>query len=170
MGYSLIWDGTVDITIRQISNLDRPGLAVLLSRISAFDDDDRSVALELVDWNLDNPDKRDYLFFVAIAGEGELIGYVCYGPTPLTEGTFDLYWIAVDPAWAGQGIGSLLLRKVESTLKEENGRLIVIETSSGQQYALTRQFYMKNGYTLAETIKDFYRPGEDRVTFIKKIR
>ncbi len=88
-------------------------------------------------------------------------------PYSLTDGTFDLYWIAVDPAWAGQGVGTLLLRRVESMLKEDNGRLIVIETSSSQQYALTRQFYEKNGYVLAETIKNFYRPGEDRVTFVK---
>ena len=160
----------MNTTIRQLSNLDRAALAALLSRINSFDDEDRVVAMELVDWSLENPEERDYLFFVAIAGEGELIGYVCYGPTPLTEGTFDLYWIAVDPALAGQGVGSQLLRKVESTVEEENGRLIVIETSSSQQYALTRQFYVKNGYLLAETIKDFYRPGEDRVTFVKRLR
>jgi ribosomal protein S18 acetylase RimI-like enzyme len=61
----------------------------------------------------------------------------------------------------------MLLKQLESTLKEDNARLIVIETSSNQQYLLTRRFYMKNGYVQAETIKDFYCPGEDRVTFMK---
>jgi len=157
----------MDFTIRQLNRFDRAPVAALLSRIDAFYEDDRAIALELVDGSLDHPDNTGYLFFVAIAGGGELIGYVCYGPTPLTDGTFDLYWIAVDPAWAGQGVGTLLLRRIESIVKEDNGRLIVIETSSNQQYALTRRFYMKNGYVLAETIKDFYLPGEDRVTFVK---
>jgi ribosomal protein S18 acetylase RimI-like enzyme len=61
------------------------------------------------------------------------------------------------------------MKQLESTLKEMHGRLIVVETSSSQQYELTRRFYLKNGYRVAETIEDFYRPGEDRVTFVKKL-
>jgi ribosomal protein S18 acetylase RimI-like enzyme len=160
----------MDITIRRITRSDRASIAGLLSRVRVFDDNDRTIAIELVDVYLDNPAQEDYRFFAAFDQDDELVGYVCYGPTPLTEGTFDLYWIAVDPSLAGQGVGSRLLKRVESTLAEENGRLVVIETSSGEQYALTRQFYMKNGYAVAETIKDFYRPGEDRVTFLKYLR
>ncbi len=160
----------MEIIIRPLNRIDRAPLAALLSRIDVFDEEDRAIALELVDEGLDQPDKAEYLFFVAITAGGELVGYVCYGPTPLTEGTYDLYWIAVDPALAGHGVGTLLLKQVEITLKEGNGRLIVIETSSSQQYALTRKFYLKNGYDLAETIKDFYRPGEDRVTYTKYLR
>ncbi len=157
----------MDITIRQLQKSDRVQLAGLLSRVNDFDDRDRALAIELVDIYLDNPAQKDYRFFVASIDDAQVIGYICYGPTPLTEGTYDLYWIAVDPVYGGQGVGTILMKQVEKTLKEMQGRLIVIETSSSQQYEFTRRFYLKNGYEVADTIKDFYRPGEDRVTFVK---
>ena len=157
----------MDMTIRQLQKSDRAQLAGLLSRVNDFDDRDRALAIELVDIYLDNPAQKDYRFFVASIDDAHVIGYICYGPTPLTEGTYDLYWIAVDPVYGGQGVGTKLMKQVENTLKELQGRLIVIETSSSQQYKSTRWFYLKNGYGVADTIKDFYRPGEDRVTFVK---
>ena len=155
------------IVIRKAIREDRSALDQLLSKITVFDAEDRAIAIELLDIYLKDPVQEDYQFSVAFDHDSQMIGYLCYGPTPLTEGTYDLYWIAVDPQYAGQGVGTLLMRQLESILKANHGRLIVIETSSSQQYALTRQFYLKNGYVLAETIKDFYRPGEDRVTFVK---
>jgi ribosomal protein S18 acetylase RimI-like enzyme len=157
----------MDIEIRELIRKDRDSLNRLLSKITVFDADDRAIAMELVDVYLDNPAQKDYEFFVAADKDGEVIGYICYGPTPLTDGTYDLYWIAVDPSFAGQGVGTLLLKEMERAIINNNGRLIIIETSSSQQYVLARKFYVKNGYTLAETIKDFYRSGEDRVTFVK---
>ncbi len=157
----------MDITIRQLQKSDRAQVAGLLARVNDFDDRDRALAIELVDIYLDNPAQKDYWFFVASIDDARVIGYICYGPTPLTEGTYDLYWIAVDPIYSGQGVGTKLMKHVENTLKGKHGRLIVIETSSSQQYELTRRFYLKNGYVVADTIKDFYRPGEDRVTFVK---
>ena len=155
------------IVIRKAIREDRSALDQLLSKITVFDAEDRAIAIELLDIYLKDPAQEDYQFSVAFDHDSRMIGYICYGPTPLTEGTYDLYWIAVDPQYAGQGVGTLLMRQLESILKANHDRLIVIETSSSQQYALTRQFYLKNGYVLAETIKDFYRPGEDRVTFVK---
>jgi len=155
------------IVIRKAIREDRSALKQLLSKITVFDAEDRAIAIELLDIYLEDPAQEDYKFFVASDEDSQMIGYICYGPTPLTEGTYDLYWIAVDPQYAGEGVGTLLMKQLESTLKANYSRLVVIETSSSQQYELTRRFYMKNGYCLAETIKDFYRPGEDRVTFVK---
>jgi ribosomal protein S18 acetylase RimI-like enzyme len=155
------------IVIRKAIREDRSSLNQLLSTIAVFDAEDRAIAIELLDIYLEDPAQEEYEFFVAFDDDSQMIGYICYGPTPLTEGTYDLYWIAVDPRYGGQGIGTLLMRQLESTLKAKHGRLVVIETSSSQQYELTRRFYLKNGYVVAETIKDFYRPGEDRVTFVK---
>ncbi len=155
--------------LRPMQREDRPGLAIMLAGIPSFDSDDQAVALELVDIAIQDASQGDYLFIVAVDDKDQPIGYACYGPTPLTEGTYDLYWIAVSADLEGKGIGTSLLRAVEEDLRSRNGRMLIIETSSSEAYDKTRQFYIKNGYPLTETIKDFYRPGEDRVTFIKRL-
>jgi len=157
------------LNLRELNKSDRPGLVSLLVGIPSFDAEDQAVALELIDIALNDSDQIDYLFMLAVNEKDQPIGYACYGPTPLTEGTYDLYWIAVSGALSGKGIGTTLLRAVEEDIARRHGRLLIIETSSSQEYEKTRQFYLKNNYPLAETIKDFYRPGEDRVTFIKRL-
>jgi GNAT superfamily N-acetyltransferase len=154
--------------LRQLNSNDRHGLESMLAGIPSFDTDDQSVALELVDIALNDPEQIDYLFLLAVDGSDQPIGYACYGPTPLTDGTYDLYWIAVSSDLSGKGIGTSLLQAVEEDIKSRNGRMLIIETSSSDGYEKTRQFYLKNAYPLVETIKDFYRSGEDRVTFIKR--
>jgi ribosomal protein S18 acetylase RimI-like enzyme len=94
-------------------------------------------------------------------------GYAAYGPTPLTQGTYDLYWIAVSPDRQGSGLGRHLMDWVESRLQESGGRLLLIETSSQTRYDPTRRFYLRLGYREAARIADFYRPGDDRVTYAK---
>ncbi len=153
--------------LRVLSVNDRPILASMLARINDFTEEDQALAMELIDFSIDHPHQQDYLYFLAVDEKDRLQGYVCYGPTPLTEGTFDLYWIAVDPAFAGQGIGTRLMQAVEEDVRNRQGRMLIIETSSREDYESTRQFYLKKGYQLVETIPDFYRPGEDRVTYIK---
>ena len=155
------------INIIEPVDSDRPALVRLLSRVQEFDDVDIAIALELLGVYLSNSTQKDYIFRVAITEQNLMAGFICYGPTPLTEGTYDLYWIAVDPAYAGQGIGTQLIEQMEYDLIAHHVRLVIIETSSARKYILTRQFYLKNGYFLAEVIPDFYRWGEDRVTFAK---
>jgi ribosomal protein S18 acetylase RimI-like enzyme len=62
------------------------------------------------------------------------VGYICYGPTPMTQGTFDLYWIVVDPNVQGRGIGSELLNFLEEVVREKEGRMILADTSTIPQY------------------------------------
>jgi ribosomal protein S18 acetylase RimI-like enzyme len=156
------------MNIRPFTPHDRFAIARLLTRIPAFDEEDQALALDLVKIAVNDPNQQDYDFLVA-ANSGDIpVGYACYGPTPLTLGTFDLYWIAVDPTYTGKGVGSLLLQAVEQAVRERHGRMLLIETSSSQDYARTRHFYLKNGYTLITTIPDFYQPGEDKVTYLKR--
>jgi ribosomal protein S18 acetylase RimI-like enzyme len=97
-----------------------------------------------------------------------LVGYACYGPTPGTDRTFDLYWIAVDPASQRAGIGTILLDEVERRLQGQHARLLVIETSSRSDYALTRAFYGRRGYADAARVREFYAPGDDRIILTKR--
>jgi len=157
------------LTLRPMLPEDRGELERLLSRIEVFTWEDQLIALELIDHSILNPGQKDYDFILALDGSEQVIGYACFGPTPLTDRTFDLYWIAVDPDYAGHGVGKVLLKKVEEEIAAQNGRMIVIETSSASEYLPTRGFYLKNQYLLAETIKDFFRAGEDRVTYVKTL-
>ena len=110
----------------------------------------------------------DYRVLVAEA-DASLAGYVCYGPTPMTAGTWDLYWIASSPAFRGKGAGSLLLLAMEEAVRGRGGDNVRIETSSQGEYAATRAFYERHRYPETSRLVDFYRPGDDLVTLYKRL-
>jgi ribosomal protein S18 acetylase RimI-like enzyme len=109
-----------------------------------------------------------YQSYVAVT-ENKVVGWVCFGATPCTLGTFDIYWIAVDPDFQKQHIGSKLLTFAEKQIADQSGRLSVIETSGSQKYASTQQFYIKNGYRQMANIADFYAPNDPKLIFTKII-
>lgn len=125
-----------------------------------------AMAGEMLDEALDGDD--DYRFLGAFDAD-ELVGYACWGPTPGTDRTYDLYWIAVERSLQGQGVGSQLIGSVEQTLRSEGGRLVVVETSSRTDYAPTRAFYEARGYDRAAAIRDYYAPGDDLVIYTKDL-
>jgi ribosomal protein S18 acetylase RimI-like enzyme len=132
-----------------------------------FTSEEADVALELVDIYLNDNNQKDYLLYVVENENNIALGYVCFGPAPSTEGTYDLYWIVVSPEYQNQGIGKQLLKFTEEQIILKGGRLIIIETSSQNKYLPTRQFYLNTDYKVAAQIKDFYRNGDDRVIFVK---
>jgi ribosomal protein S18 acetylase RimI-like enzyme len=101
--------------------------------------------------------------------EDQPVGYVCYGPVPMTQGTFDLYWIVVDSRCQGQGVGSRLLHFLEEAVRETKGRMILIDTSSTPQYEKAQKFYLGHGFQEVARIPDYYHLGNDRITFCKKL-
>jgi len=107
-------------------------------------------------------------FFLARRA-GKVVGYVCYGPTPMTAGTFDLYWIASDPLVRGQGVGAALVSAMEGDLRRRRGRLIRIETSAMEAYGPTRGFYAAMQYKEESRFRDFYKPGEDLIVLAKRL-
>jgi ribosomal protein S18 acetylase RimI-like enzyme len=123
--------------------------------------------VELLDESLAGDD--DYRFLGAYADD-ELVGYTCWGPTPGTRGTYDLYWVVVDAVWQGRGVGTQLLRAVEDRLMTTDARLLVVETSSLPAYAATRAFYERRGYTRAATLPGYYAPDDDLVIYLKDLR
>jgi GNAT superfamily N-acetyltransferase len=116
------------------------------------------------------PANSDYFFLGAFTPEEELAGFACYGPTPGTDRTYDLYWIAVDPSLQGSGSGTILLNEVERRLKGQNARMLVVETSSRSDYKNTRGFYFRRGYVESARACDFYAPADDRITFTKRLQ
>jgi ribosomal protein S18 acetylase RimI-like enzyme len=124
-------------------------------------------ALELIDAAA-QPTNPDYRVQVAVR-EGEVVGYVCYGPTPMTQGTHDLYWIASDPVVRGQGVGAALVSAMEGDLRRRGGRLIRVETSAMEAYGPTRGFYAAMQYKEESRFRDFYKPGEDLIVLAKRL-
>ena len=99
-----------------------------------------------------------------------MLGFACYGPRPLTRGTFDLYWIAVRCTAQGRGVGGALLQRVAQEVRAMGGRMIVAETSGRPDYAPTRRFYETHGYVREATITDFYAPGDDLVIYVQRLQ
>jgi len=155
------------IRIRKMKKTDRPSILDMVRQTKMFTSAEVDVAMELVDVYLNEKKQRDYILAVAENDQKEAVGYVCYGPTPATEGTFDLYWIVVSPKHQNKGIGKELLKYVENAVLSEGGRLLIIETSSQEKYVPTRNFYLNNQYKVAAQIKDFYKAGDDRIIYVK---
>ena len=155
--------------IRPLASPDRPQLAELLSRIETFSPDEVQCALELIDLALTSG-KVDYQVLVACREtENKVVGYVCYGPTPMTDGTFDLYWIASDPVVRGQGVGAALVSAMEGDIRRRKGRMIRVETSAMEAYGPTHGFYGAMQYKEESRFRDFYKPGEDLIILAKRL-
>jgi ribosomal protein S18 acetylase RimI-like enzyme len=150
-------------TLRQS---DRAPLQRLLVETGYFSDDEVAIALELIDVVLNRPEQNDYIIRVSRDSD-TVLGYYCVGPTPATESTYDLYWIAVASSMHGKGIGRALIAHAEQVICSRGGSLVIAETSSRPQYEKTRRFYRSTGYRELAQIKGYYRPGDDLVVFGK---
>jgi ribosomal protein S18 acetylase RimI-like enzyme len=156
----------VSCSLRPVERAHRERLETLVRDTGLFREAEVRTAVELLDEALEGDD--DYRFLGAFDGD-ELVGYACFGPTPDTLGTFDLYWIAVDRTRQGTGIGTQLVTAVEQKLSAVGGRLIVVETSSRADYDATRGFYEARGYSKTATIPGYYAPDDDLVVYIKDL-
>ena len=157
--------------IRKLERRDRFRIEEIVAAAGTFNDMEIRTALELVDEYLEKGESSGYCFAVigGVKGRPRLGGYACYGPTPLTGGVYDLYWIVVAPEAQGRGLGRSLLGHVERDVVARGGRMLLIETSSQETYARTVDFYLRNGYAQEARVRDFYRPGDDKLIFRKEL-
>jgi len=152
-----------------MTTLDKPAITHLLQNIPEFTPTDVKVAEELIDCYMNNSVASGYHIRVAEAGD-EIVGYVCYGPTPLTESTWDFYWAAVKKEKQGKGIGSQLFSFVEEKVRDAGGSQIMIDTSSTPIYEKTVRFHLRHGYKIICRIADFYAPGDDKLVLHKRLK
>ncbi len=104
---------------------------------------------------------------VTYAGENGVQAFAYFAPAAMTDRTWYLWWIAVSPDSHSRGIGSQLLQHVEAEIREQQGRLLLVETSSLSHYEPARNFYAKHGYAQEATIRGYYASGDDMVVFSK---
>lgn len=154
--------------IRPMTNEDKPAIMQILRAIPEFTPEEVIVAEEVIDCYLQDLSGSGYHAFVA-GISSSVGGYICYGPTPLTKGTWDIYWVAVDIKRQGHGLGHALMAFAEGKIGENQGRLIIVETSGKPEYEKTRNFYSSLNYKLVGQIADFYAPGDDKLFLEKRL-
>jgi ribosomal protein S18 acetylase RimI-like enzyme len=139
---------------------DRAAVGRIAAEVGVFDAEEIATVYELFDEYAADPSGSGY-YFLTCRDQGRVLGFACYGPTPLTQGTYDLYWICAARAAQRQGVGRALLQRVAAEVRAAGGRLIVISTSGGPGYQAARSFYERSGCALAGVVRDYYKPGDD---------
>ena len=157
-----------DFIIRRTGIEDRAGIILAAENTGFFRPDEIAIACEVLDDALVKGTEGHYQSFTAELG-GKVAGWICFGPTPCTLGTFDIYWIIVAPDSQRKGIGSALLRHAEKIILDSGGRLSVIETSGKELYESTRSFYHRIGYFEQARVPGFYAGGDDKIIYIKQL-
>jgi aminoglycoside 6'-N-acetyltransferase I len=152
--------------IRKLKPDDVKNIDTILKNIDNFNDAEVRIAMELVNTAAAEAEQTDYNVFV-YEEEGNVIGYHCTGKRPLTDAVYDLYWIVTDPSHKSKGIGKILLSHAEQFVTQLKGRWLLIETSSKESYEGTRNFYLRNNYSIISEINDFYTLGERLIIFGK---
>jgi GNAT superfamily N-acetyltransferase len=149
---------------------DREKISSLLQQGNVFNRAEIQVGLEVIDAALNEAGKKDYQVFCAFDNDRNISGFICFGPIPMTDRCYDLYWIKVDEASSRKGVGGRLLEFMEECVAREGARRIYVETSSTEPYQAARSFYEKHGYRLVCSLKDFYREGDHKMIFMKEVR
>ena len=157
-------------SIRRVEDRDREAILSIARTTDAFTAEDVVCVDELLTTYLRNGDSHEYTFLAATDDQGRVIGFVCYGPTPLTDRTFDAYWLAVSPASRRQGTGKALFLQMEENLRNAGARLLVLETSGTPEYAAARRMYERLGWTGRLAAPDFYRQGDDLIIYSKPLQ
>jgi len=153
------------VTTRRLQLSDRARVEAMTRAVGLFREEEIPVAVEVFEATAAANDTYEGL---AALLDGEVVGWISWGPTPGTLGTFDLYWIVIDPACHGQGIGTVLVDEMERLISGR-ARLVVVETAGRADYEPTREFYRRRGYEAISVIPDFYAPEDDKVTFVKRV-
>ncbi|HQR06852.1 MAG TPA: GNAT family N-acetyltransferase [Gemmatales bacterium] len=145
---------------------DTPFLLAIAERTQVFKAHELQALREVLDDFHDEPGLHQAHTFES---NGIIIGFVYFAPAAMTDRTWYLYWIFVDKHTQAKGVGSHLLGFAEAQAREAGGRLMLIETSGLPYYQLTRAFYLKHGYDLDATIRDYYEDGDDMNVFRKRL-
>jgi GNAT superfamily N-acetyltransferase len=148
---------------------DRERILDILGKRGVFNSREIEVAAEVLQASFEIREEVEYHAFCAADGNGPVQGYICFGPIPMTDACWDLYWIAVDANLARKGVGGRLLGFMERFAAKRGARRIYVDTSSTPPYEAGRAFYGKHGHRLVCALEDFYRPGDDKLVYMKDI-
>lgn len=147
---------------------DLPEILEISRQVGVFTAEEVDTVNELFQGYLTDAVKSGYNF-LSCRQDGQVVGFACWGPTALSKGTVDLYWICTKKDHQGQGIAGTLFKTVETCALQQDRWQIVIWTSGKPEYAQARQLYFKMGCVLVTQIADFYERGDDLCVFIRRL-
>lgn len=157
------------MNIKAVTLKDRQLITKLINDIDLFTASEKEVVFELLDTYLDNPKQKDYNFFATQEADGELSSFICFGPTPMTNNTYDLYWIGTHPNHRRKGLAVQLIAFMRSFMTENNAKIIRVETSGKELYGDTVSFYDRLNFIEEARIRDFYSDGDDLIIFVQRL-
>lgn len=147
--------------MRELRRTDLQSLSVVLDQTGLFPSD---LLPSMAEPYLSGTAPHHWL--VALEGIRP-IGFAYAEPERMTDGTFNLLAIAVLPQLQGSGVGKAIVADLIKRLLSQGGRVLLVETSSLEEYAATRAFYDNQGFSREAQIRDFYAAGEDKLIFWK---
>lgn len=150
-----------------VTQEDVAAIRQMVAKAGVFSAEEIDVAEELAQDAANLGEKSHYNFIVA--HEGQLLGYSCFGRIPLTDERYDLYWIVTDTDAQQKGIAGELMQRTQQAIRSRGGKAIYAETSSRTIYTPAQRFYVKQGFTLAAEVKDFYRKGDDKLLYCRRL-
>jgi ribosomal protein S18 acetylase RimI-like enzyme len=154
----------MNVLLRNTTEDDIAGLEEVLDSSGLFPSECLN---EMMSEYLNNPESEEIWFTCLL--EDKPVGFGYCAPEKFTQGTYNLLAIAVRKDMQGKGLGRSMMGYIERLLKEKSNRLLIVETSSDSQYGLTREFYEKLNYVQEATIRDFWKGGEDKIIYLKKL-
>lgn len=152
-----------------ISASDKIAFRSILESSGYFYDFEIDIALSLLEESIVKGQEESGYYWIKIVDNDKIVGFATFGPNPCTTHSWDLYWIAIHEQMRNKHLGGFLLKAVEESVKEKMGKILWIETSGRPLYEATRYFYIKNGYELSASLKEYYGINDDKLVFRKEI-
>lgn len=153
----------------KITPADRPAFEKILASSGFFYDFEIEVALSLADETFTHGEDKSGYYWVKLVEDGEVIGFANFGPNPSSVHSWDIYWLAIQEEYRKKRYGSLILTKTEDRIRSLGGKIAWIETPGRPLYEPTRHFYIRNGYELEATLREFYGPGDPKLVYRKEL-
>lgn len=150
-----------------IEKKDRKNIEAILRSTDFFYEFEIQTALEIVDETLSEGMEKSGYFWMKVTDEDGVVAFANYGKDDFSTHSWELYWIAVHQNSRNKKLGSVLMKAIEDDIRKSGGKILWIETSGRPLYASTEGFYVRNGYKLQASLKDFYGPGDPKQIYAK---
>lgn len=154
--------------IRLTTPSDTNKLLALADATGLFEPNQIEELAQMLDQHFSDESDSEGLWFTD--DDNEPVGVAYVAPERMTEGTWNLYLIAIHPDYQKQGHGAALLRHIEQMLAKRGERVLLVETSGLEDFEYVRAFYQKSGYEEEARIREFYKAGDDKIIFRKALK